>query len=344
MLILLSNMLQKLAFAVINLALLAIVAITAMQIWLIYNGPFETYRVAKTISHSKQRIVVSLTTTPYRIDKLKTNLDSILNQSIKPDKIYLNVPYNFKRANLEYIIPEWLKRYSAVVINRCKDYGPLTKLAPTLEQELAPETIIITLDDDVEYQPHVIRDLVKHSLQNQKVAVTPMNALINYDRDNKIIRDIYWHFEHGSRGPLVHGWAGVAYRRAFFKPDFFKLISRLPSYCVKSDDLVISMYLAKNNISIEQTTSNSFNPLSIKRAYNFLDHAVDVNALSFDNGTIHAHYINYLGCETQLCAAVETKKYVDAFFTRTDMLFKNQGKKSIFDKIWARLNGEFAAV
>lgn len=321
-------------FGVISLAVLVVIAI----------GPLETYRVAKTIRHANQRIVVSLTTTPYRIDRLKTNLDSILNQSIKPDKIYLNVPYNFKRANLEYVIPEWIKNYRTVVINRCEDYGPLTKLAPTLQQELASDTIIITLDDDVEYQPHLIRDLVKHAMLNPQVAVTPMNALINYDRDNKIIRDIYWHFDHGSRGPLVHGWSGVAYRRDFFKPDFFELISKLPDFCVKSDDLVVSMYLAKNDISIEQTTQNSFNPLSIKHSYKFMEHAVDTNALSYDNGTLHAHYINYLSCETQLCAAADTKGYVDAFFARTDKLFKAQGKKSIFDKIWGRLNGEFAAV
>ena len=40
---------------------------------------------------------VSLTTIPPRFTTLKKTLDSIYNQQIQPEKVFLNLPKNFKR-------------------------------------------------------------------------------------------------------------------------------------------------------------------------------------------------------------------------------------------------------
>jgi hypothetical protein len=39
------------------------------------------------------------------------------------------------------------------------DYGPLTKIVPTLYKETDPETIVITVDDDKIYKPQTIRSV-----------------------------------------------------------------------------------------------------------------------------------------------------------------------------------------
>jgi hypothetical protein len=93
------------------------------------------------------RIVGSMTTIPERISKIKKVIQSILNQTRKLDLLYLNIPYISKKG-LKYKIPYYLQDKEYIKINRCEDYGPITKLLPTLDVETDPETYIITFDDD----------------------------------------------------------------------------------------------------------------------------------------------------------------------------------------------------
>src|SRR5688572_18914575 len=74
------------------------------------------------------RTVVTLTTTPTRINKIRPTLESLVNQTRVPNAIYLNVPYHLKRTGEPYVIPEWLKELPEVTVVRCEDYGPATKL------------------------------------------------------------------------------------------------------------------------------------------------------------------------------------------------------------------------
>lgn len=97
------------------------------------------------MSNSPDPIVVSLTTTPDRISYLNGVVESLILQSVKPYKIVLNIPYKCK--NKEYIIPEIISS-DLILINRCEDIGPITKLIPTLNLDLPPQTIIVTVDDD----------------------------------------------------------------------------------------------------------------------------------------------------------------------------------------------------
>ena len=77
---------------------------------------------------------VSFTTIPSRIDDIKKTIDSINNQTLKPGKIFLNLPYKFRR------FPDYsfskdqiteLEKYN-IEINRSIDYGPSTKLIGSL--------------------------------------------------------------------------------------------------------------------------------------------------------------------------------------------------------------------
>ena len=92
---------------------------------------------------------VSFTTIPSRIDNIKKTIDSINNQTLKPGKIFLNLPYKFRRfPNYSFSndqITE-LKKYN-LELNRSNDYGPSTKLIGSLEKIKKFECVII-LDDD----------------------------------------------------------------------------------------------------------------------------------------------------------------------------------------------------
>ena len=101
------------------------------------------------------RVVVSLTTLPSRIGNVAKTLRSILGQTWIPDKIYLNLPVRTSRGE-KYAIPQNLAKliesHPIIKINRPRrDYGPGTKLYPTLAKERGRNTRIITVDDDGEY-------------------------------------------------------------------------------------------------------------------------------------------------------------------------------------------------
>lgn len=263
--------------------------------WFVYVGPITTNKIIKAINRQKQRVVISLTTTPYRIDKIRDTLDSLLNQSINVDQIYLNIPYVLQRDNIQYNIPEWLQNYPGITINRVDDFGPITKLLPALEKESDPNTIIITVDDDVWYPRHVVRDLVGYSLQHPQVAVTPIHIDYKVDEEQQF-KKVKYRFKHGSKASLVVGAAGVAYRRDFFKPDFVQFITTLPEQCKLSDDLTISMYLRRNHIDIEQTIEKSFNPIVVPFTYKELPYRNMPDSLSFGNEVLSGNQVRYSAC------------------------------------------------
>lgn len=104
----------------------------------------------------RKRLVISLTTTPARIDRIRPVLNSLIDQDTPADAILLAVPRFSRRENVEYRIPGWLDRSGALTILRCDDWGPATKLIPALMQETDGETLLLTVDDDVIYPPDLV--------------------------------------------------------------------------------------------------------------------------------------------------------------------------------------------
>ena len=72
------------------------------------------------------KFCVSLTTIPSRIENINITIDSINKQTIKPDKIFLNLPTEFRRFKNNKFTDEYIKKvaYENLEITRCKDYGP----------------------------------------------------------------------------------------------------------------------------------------------------------------------------------------------------------------------------
>lgn len=104
------------------------------------------------------RLVVSFTTTPSRIELLGAMVSSVLGQTRRPDRFMLALPDRCERQGQEYVIPDWLETH--VEVFRCgRDLGPATKLIPALRDEDAPDTAIVTLDDDMAYEKHTLEEL-----------------------------------------------------------------------------------------------------------------------------------------------------------------------------------------
>ena len=101
-------------------------------------------------------IYVSISTIPSRIKNLEKSVESILNQTIKPDKIFINIPFKYRRFK-ETIRKDQIPNFkdNSVEVTRCEDYGPGTKLLGSLHK-MNKESLLILADDDNTYQNYMI--------------------------------------------------------------------------------------------------------------------------------------------------------------------------------------------
>ncbi len=109
----------------------------------------------------KQQVIVSLTSFPPAISYATRAIQSILKGSVLPDKVvlYLTVA-QFGNAG----IPQDLLKLAAnssifEIRNYDWDIRSYRKLIPALKD--FPDAIIVTIDDDVAYHRHMLRDLLR---------------------------------------------------------------------------------------------------------------------------------------------------------------------------------------
>lgn len=114
-------------------------------------------------------VIISLTTIPSRVRHLSRLLDNIADQTVVPSRIELNIPTEYHKRNLgkldRSLIPEGIDVYD------CADYGPATKILPTLKRYAGRDIQIIYCDDDRIYHKNWIRNLVTAADCNPKSAI-----------------------------------------------------------------------------------------------------------------------------------------------------------------------------
>jgi len=136
-------------------------------------------------------------------------------------------------------------------IFRTEDYGPLTKLLPTLERIEEDETIIIVVDDDLVYHS----DMVKEHVNNQsKWLDSPVgyDGMRSRNEDGTFsnffgdTRDHYYSGTHrDSRVDILQHYKTISYKRRYFGDDFKEFVEK---YYTWNDDLFVSAYFASKKI------------------------------------------------------------------------------------------------
>jgi hypothetical protein len=169
-------------------------------------------------------------------------IDKILNLSYPNYEIHLNLPYICKKSGEEYIIPSWLGEINndKLKVFRTEDYGSLTKILPTLMRlDRNDETILITIDDDLEY----IDGFIEYHLEKGK---DYPNCALGFAGLSAIDGSCHYctSLANDTRVKILEGYKTVSYKNNFFKEDFFE------EFVGKSwsDDIIISAYLGKHNI------------------------------------------------------------------------------------------------
>ena len=232
-------------------------------------------------------IYISMTSIFSRQYILFTTLTTLLQQSTKPDAIFLYLsekPYlldtgftnkkitNRKLANL-------LKsNRDNIYISWVENIGPYRKLLPLLKEKWTEDCFIITVDDDVMYSPELVKELVNNYNKNKCVVGyrgrTPHNndlAKFNYKKyKTKLTNLSLYNFTTG-RGSIL------------YKPSFFYKTHDLIfdaniylSTCPTADDIWFHLIRIKNNISCYIITTSSYqtkyiDTIGLYKHYNLIE-------------------------------------------------------------------------
>ena len=204
-------------------------------------------------------IIIGLASIPTRFESLKKTLLSLVNQTIKPDVIQLNICKVYNRFSDTWKDEEIqiLSSYDRVVINWCMDEGPGTKTLGI--NKVKDDDKIIIVDDDMEYDRDTIKTLIE-SLPKDYNCVSSFNY---FNEDNK-----YSEQSNGSMynnkfiKPKLPGYLGYC----FYGVHLLKLQTFMRSVSMKhpevlyDDDATSTGYFRKNKFIIVWNSKLNFIP------------------------------------------------------------------------------------
>jgi hypothetical protein len=169
------------------------------------------------------------------------------SQSLSPDRVIVNVPDVFIRTGKRIVVPNWIFKVATITVNFCrKDYGPITKLLPTIHiYSGLPLTRIVVVDDDREHWPSALELLVRWGsclpgavIANWGVQAFPLNG----SRGMSILDS------KASFLTSVLGNGGYMLRAGDVPVEQLTTLPPGAEQCFTHDDLWISNTLSHNNV------------------------------------------------------------------------------------------------
>lgn len=143
----------------------------------------------------KQQVIVSMTSFPAAISYAAQAIQSILEGSVLPDKVVLYL--TFSRFDSEGVeIPHELLNLSKTnpifeIRNYERDIRSYQKLIPALTD--FPEAVIVTIDDDVAYHRHMLRDLLRLHQEIPTAILAHRVRRIKPDKPYQQWSKYHWH-------------------------------------------------------------------------------------------------------------------------------------------------------
>lgn len=117
------------------------------------------------------RVVASFTTIPSRLPFITPVLQSLVNQTHQLDQIYLTVAFDVSHFNdVSKEMKILMERGILKIVRIQKDYGPVCKIFGPLIMETDENVRIFYCDDDVEYSPTAVEQLLFHSIRKPHLA------------------------------------------------------------------------------------------------------------------------------------------------------------------------------
>ena len=195
-----------------------------------------------------RHLIVSLTTYNRRIDDVHLVIESIAQQTVKPNQLILWLDEDeFTLETIPLILQRQIER--GLEVRFCPNYKSYKKLIPTLK--LFPQANIITVDDDILYPHDMIEILLKEHSNFPNCILGNRVRQLRYNRKNELLRYKYWPYIKSDIGPssavIAIGVGGVFYPANSLHKDVldFTLFSKLSP---NADDLWFKVMAIKNHI------------------------------------------------------------------------------------------------
>lgn len=195
----------------------------------------------------KKEITISLTSYGARVNKVHCVIESLMQQTVKADKIILWLSVDeFKNKNLPKLLKNQEKR--GLTINFCEDLKSYKKIIPTLIKH--PDDLIITADDDLIYPIDHIERLYNAHIEEPNIIHCNRAHLIKINK-SKIIKPYKkWEYEtshqFASKFILPTTGAGAIYFPGCFHEEVLNK-NAFMKLCPFADDIWLKMMSAKNN-------------------------------------------------------------------------------------------------
>jgi len=212
------------------------------------------------MKQNTNNLLISLTSYPKRITYVHKTLKSLFNQTVLADKIVLNLSIEeFPERNKD--LPNSLKNYikKGLEINWCNDIKSYKKLIPTLKKY--PNSIIVTADDDIVYNPDWLELLYKAYQKNKNYIYAHRAHLILFDNSNQIKKYDDWlkGFNHKLSSYKLFGTsgAGMLFPPHCFKNEIFNqdVFMRL---CPTADDIWFNSMAIYSRIKIKNLGTKGY--------------------------------------------------------------------------------------
>ena len=187
------------------------------------------------------KVIVSLTSVPSRFNKLPLIVENLLKQACH--EVWINIPSKYNR------FPDWDQKIPTelynlgpkVVVNEgCEDFGPGTKfLAPAVK--LLPEDLIVYLDDDTNYDPKLVTNLLRWWNTDR----TSAWGLSGFKFENYF--QGHYPRQHGASVDVLEGYGAVIVKAEWIQkilPEFKELLE-----VTWHDDMILCNLLEKHGIN-----------------------------------------------------------------------------------------------
>ncbi|MBA6152690.1 hypothetical protein [Gelidibacter maritimus] len=200
--------------------------------------------------------IVSLTSFPARIDLVCLSIRSILNQTLRPQKIILwlgNAQFPLGEESLPSSLLE-LKPLG-LEIEFCEDIGAHTKYYYAFQKY--PDNLIITVDDDIIYPIDLLAKLYEAHKKFPNCVVANRVRYMEM-KGNQFKHYRAWKINEVGRGNpskriFATGVGGVLYHPRFFKQSFFDLEGIKKTNCL-GDDIWLKAGQIDNHIAVVFTS------------------------------------------------------------------------------------------
>ncbi len=199
----------------------------------------------------KSKVIISLTSFPQRIDTVCLTIKTLLNQTVKPQKVILWLAQN-QFIDGDFSLPSKLLelKTNGLTIEYCDDLGPHKKYYYAMQRY--PDNWILTVDDDILYPSTLLEELINCAESNPQCVCCTWVHEITLDKNGNI--NPYKEWDKGTSGLTVPslrllpvGCGGVLYPPHFLSNEVFNLTA-IKELCPRTDDLWLKAMALKNRV------------------------------------------------------------------------------------------------